>query len=91
MNSNFKRFRVLLESNLPNLQNEKSMIEINDRTTVKQLKQLIIAKNDEGSVTRTFIEQIKLSYEGNIIPTSFQEEEASVYGVGIESRAFGTE
>lgn len=79
MNSNFKRFRVLLESNLPNLQNEKSMIEINDRTTVKQLKQLIIAKNDEGSVTRTFIEQIKLSYEGNIIPTSFQEEEASVY------------
>ena len=55
------------------------MIEINDRTTVKQLKQLIIAKNDEGSVTRTFIEQIKLSYEGNIIPTSFQEEEASVY------------
>ena len=55
------------------------MIEINDRTTVKQLKQLIIAKNDEGSVTRTFIEQIKLSYQGNIIPTSFQEEEASVY------------
>ena len=79
MNSNFKRFRILLESDLPNLQNEKSMIEINDRTTLKQLKQLIIGKNDEGSVTRTFIEQIKLSYEGNDIPSSLQDEETSVY------------
>ena len=61
-------------------------------TELRQLKQLIIAKNDEGSVTRTFIEQIKLSYEGNIIPTSFQEEEASVYELlGLNQRAFGTE
>ncbi|RCK66029.1 hypothetical protein Cantr_01718 [Candida viswanathii] len=63
-----KRFHILIESELQHLQNERCMFEVNDRTTLKEFKEQVIARNDEISVVRTYFEQLKLEYRGEEVP-----------------------
>ncbi|EMG49253.1 hypothetical protein G210_0042, partial [Candida maltosa Xu316] len=74
-----KRFHVVVESESTNLQNERSMFEVTERTTLRELKKQIIARNDEGSVTRTFLEQIQLVYGEDRIPSTPYVDGLAVY------------
>ncbi|KAG7663802.1 uncharacterized protein J8A68_002662 [[Candida] subhashii] len=57
-----RRFRVFIESEEPALQNERRMVEVDNNTKIHDLKHLLIARIDHGRVTRTFFDQIGLSY-----------------------------
>ena len=74
-----KRFHILIESQLPNLQNERCMFEVNDRTTLKEFKEQVIARNDEISVVRTYIEQLILEYGDQMIPDYPLDSSVTVY------------
>lgn len=74
-----KRFHILVESDLTNLQNERCMFELNDQTTLKEFKERVIARNDELSVVRTYIEQLKLEYRDEEIPEYPLDSGITVY------------
>ncbi|KAI5957278.1 hypothetical protein KGF54_000206 [Candida jiufengensis] len=76
-----KRFYIKIESDKPNLQDEMSLFEVNTRTTLKQFKQLIIIRLDQGQVTRTFFDQIKFIYDGEEIPNDFLTNSHTVISV----------
>ncbi|EMG49259.1 hypothetical protein G210_0048, partial [Candida maltosa Xu316] len=86
-----KRFHVVVESESTNLQNERSMFEVTERTTLRELKKQIIARNDEGSVTRTFLEQIQLVYGDDRIPSTPYVDGLAVYHLFRLSRDVLTE
>ncbi|KAI5959260.1 uncharacterized protein KGF55_005410 [Candida pseudojiufengensis] len=65
------RFHIKLESDKPALQNESSLFEVNSKTTIKNFKQLIILRLDQGQVTRTFFDQVKLFFGDDEIRNDF--------------------
>lgn len=72
------RMHILLRSTEQNLQNERSLFEINSNTTMKELKQAIIERLDERQVTRTFLEQVVLSFQDRVISNDHNTDEFSV-------------
>ena len=72
------RIHVLLRSTEPNLQNERSLFEINSNTSVKELKQAIIQRLDDRQVTRTFYEQVVLSFREEVFPNDPGSDELTV-------------
>ncbi|RLV90531.1 hypothetical protein JA1_004488 [Spathaspora sp. JA1] len=63
-------FQLIIESDEPNLQNERKIFEIDPDFRVQELKQLIIARLDLGGVSRTHFDQIKLSFNGVELPNN---------------------
>lgn len=74
-----KRFHIFVESDLINLQNERCMFELNDQTSLKEFKERVIARNDELSVVRTYIEQLKIEYRDEEIPEYPLDSGITVY------------
>ncbi|KAI5957849.1 hypothetical protein KGF57_003116 [Candida theae] len=72
------RLHIVLQSNERNLQNERSLFEINAATTMKELKQAIIQRLDERQVTRTFYEQVVLSFRERALSNDLNTDESSV-------------
>lgn len=72
------RIHILIRSTELNLQNERSLFEINSNTTVKELKQSIIQRLDNRQVTRTFYEQVVLSFQERVLPNDPATDELDV-------------
>ncbi|KAI5963983.1 hypothetical protein CANMA_003580 [Candida margitis] len=72
------RIHILLRSTEPNLHNERSLFEIHSNTTVKQLKQSIIQRLDDRQVTRTFYEQVVLSFQERVLPNDHETDESAL-------------
>lgn len=62
-----RRFHIKIDSNRQELQQGNNIFELNKDTTLNDFKRQIIARLDEGSVARTFLDQVKLSYDDNLI------------------------
>lgn len=60
------RFHIKIESSIPQLQ-QHNLIEVNNRTTVAELKEQLITRMDEESVRRTFVDQLELSYAAHVL------------------------
>lgn len=61
------RFFIKVNSDVPNLQNEGSLFEVNSTTTVRELVHLIIERADNYEVRRTFFDQVKLTCNGDFL------------------------
>lgn len=72
-----RRFHIKIDSNRQELQQGNNMFELNKDTTLNDFKRQIIARLDEGSVARTFLEQVKLYYDDTLITTE-NEDDATV-------------
>lgn len=62
-----RRFHVKIDSNRQELQQGNNIFELNKDATLNDFKRQIIARLDEGSVARTFLDQVKLFYDDNLI------------------------
>ena len=76
----FCRFHIKINSDVPQLQHF-NLIEVNNRTTVEELKQQLVAQMDESSVRRTFIEQIELSYSAHVLANTPSINQSRLYDV----------
>ncbi|ODV79608.1 uncharacterized protein CANTADRAFT_33357, partial [Suhomyces tanzawaensis NRRL Y-17324] len=57
------RFHIKVESNISQLQEESSLFEVNNGTTVSELRRQIIARLDQFSVRRTFEDELIMFYQ----------------------------
>lgn len=76
----FCRFHIKINSDVPQLQHF-NLIEVNNRTTVQELKQQLISQMDESSVRRTFVEQIELSYAAHVLANTPAINQSRLYDV----------
>lgn len=61
------RFFIKLSSDVPSLQHEAQLFEVNSRTTLRDFINQIIDRADRLHVRRTFFDQVKLSYNGELV------------------------
>lgn len=75
------RVHILLRSNVPALSNGNNIFEINNSTTLREFKQMIIERVDYNSVRRTFYDQIRLYTEesDNMQDGELTEDNTKVY------------
>lgn len=76
----FCRFHIKINSDIPLLQ-QFNLVEVNNRTTVRELKQQLIASMDESSVRRTFYEQLELSYAAHSLENTPSVDDSRLYDV----------
>ena len=62
-----RRFFIKFQSTIDSLQGETSLFEVNKTKTLRELKNDIIHRVDEGAVSRTFFDQVKLYYYSELI------------------------
>ncbi|CAH6718433.1 hypothetical protein CLIB1444_01S06612 [[Candida] jaroonii] len=61
------RFFINVNSNINNLQQERSLFELDAETTLRDFTNSVISRIDQFQVRRTFFEQIKLTYNQEMI------------------------